>query len=203
MPDDFSLFEPIWARRAAELAQPQQEPETGELIDLVVVQTGGEVFGLETGHVIEVWHTPRLTPLPRLPRWLAGLANLRGRILTVVDLGLFLGLPAVATPPAETYLVVAGSGHLRIGLRVDSVLAVTGLPLAELQPLTHLVHNLPTTYLRGAAPLPANLAEPAPAAQGEALAGPAAVHSPLLLVLDLPALLNTEALVIDEGGANE
>jgi purine-binding chemotaxis protein CheW len=45
-----------------------------------------ELFAVSAQKVSEVVHPPAITPLPNSPEWLTGIANLRGEIISVVDL---------------------------------------------------------------------------------------------------------------------
>ena len=77
-------------------------------------------FGIKVERVQEVISSPPITPVPLAPRAVAGLTNLRGQILTVIDLRRRLGLqqrPA-ATPPVN---VVARSENGTVGLLVDEI----------------------------------------------------------------------------------
>lgn len=82
----------IWARRAAQLAKVPVQEEEGEQIELVLVQLGREVYGFEAQHIYDIRPAEQITRVPRVPDWVAGVVNLRGRILSVLDLQRFFGL---------------------------------------------------------------------------------------------------------------
>ena len=83
----------IWERRAAMLAAaPAQEEEEGEQIELVIVQLGLEFYGVEVRYVSDIRAAKQITRVPRVPDWVSGVVNLRGRILSVIDLRKFFGL---------------------------------------------------------------------------------------------------------------
>jgi len=60
--------------------------EHGPLRKLISFELDGEFYGLDIGDVLEVMPVPVVTPLPRSPLELAGLINLRGEIVGVMDL---------------------------------------------------------------------------------------------------------------------
>ena len=61
----------------------------------MVIRLGREVYGLETDYVFDIRPLESITHVPRVPDWVAGVVNLRGRIISVLDLQRFLGLPPV------------------------------------------------------------------------------------------------------------
>lgn len=135
----------ILEERARRLAQPPEEPVTGETVDLVILVLGAERYGVDVHNVQEVWSLDDVTPLPGVPAFWAGLVNLRGHLYPLLDLRSFLGLPARA-PASQTQgaaatgakVVLAAASGLEVGLLVDDVLevqqvlrAAIGPPLAE------------------------------------------------------------------------
>src|SRR5207237_10131449 len=61
-------------------------------------------------------------PLPNVPDWLLGVTNLRGDVISVVDLHAFLGLPSDARRDSSRMCVVRAERHeLITGLMVDRV----------------------------------------------------------------------------------
>lgn len=105
-------------------ALPPSEP-------LLLLLAGGRRFGLALAPVREVVTARAFTRLPGAPTPVRGLVNLRGRITTVVDLGLLLELPSSSTP-GHRVVVVEHRGRA-VGLAVDDVLRIVGpaRPAAE------------------------------------------------------------------------
>ncbi len=71
--------------------------ETGNLQEYVTAKVGGQLFGLPILRVQDVFKPERVTRVPLAPPEIAGVLNLRGRIVTLVDLRKRLDLP----PPRE------------------------------------------------------------------------------------------------------
>lgn len=91
----------------------------------------GECFGVDVLQVREVLNRPEMTSVPGANRFCVGVINLRGRILTVMDLRQLLGLQDFNADNSEHLLVVEHRGRM-IGLIVDSVGDVVNLnPEAE------------------------------------------------------------------------
>ncbi|MGL4465519.1 MAG: chemotaxis protein CheW [Planctomycetia bacterium] len=93
----------------------------------LVVRAGALKLALPLQNVTEVRNTPNVTPLPFLPPWVAGVANLRGDVVSIVDFGDFLRVPPAAEPARFPRLVVVrtvqgdAADVLNCGLSVDHV----------------------------------------------------------------------------------
>ena len=70
--------------------------------------------------VLEVIVPPQVTRVPNARAWLLGIANVRGNLLTVVDLRQFVGLP-MAEPQRNQRVLVLNSTRMPVGFLVDEV----------------------------------------------------------------------------------
>ena len=86
-------------------------------------QVGGMRLVSPIGQVVEIMKMPRLTRLPGTRDWVLGVANVRGRLLTVVDAHRYLGMPATLPRPEWRVLVVE-DGDLVVGLLVEQSLGL-------------------------------------------------------------------------------
>lgn len=87
--------------------------------DLVTMTVDGQLFGLDVACVRDVLSARQLTAVPHAPREIAGLLNLRGRIVTVLDVRARLSLPPNEGDDAR-HIVVEHRGEL-YSLKVDEV----------------------------------------------------------------------------------
>jgi twitching motility protein PilI len=107
--------------RAAATARDGRGDSADEWVGLAF-RLAGERFVTARGEVREVLPIPeRLTRVPGAKPWLRGVANLRGQLLTLVDLKAFLGSGSAASDRRGRVLVVA-SREVPTGLVVDEVL---------------------------------------------------------------------------------
>ena len=83
----------------------------------------GQWFVAPMGEVAEVLHEPRCTLLPGVQAWVKGVANLRGRLLPVMDLGGFLG-HALSKARKQRRVLVVEYNDLFVGLLVDEVVGM-------------------------------------------------------------------------------
>ena len=105
------------------------------LRDYVTLRVGGQLFGVDAARVHDVFHPRGLTPVPLSRAEIAGVLNLRGRIVTAVCARRRLGLPPReegAPEPLAIGLEVHGDSY---GLVIDSVGEVLKLRDESRQPV--------------------------------------------------------------------
>ncbi len=96
------------------------ENSNRNLKEYVTAMIGGQLFGLPILRVQDVFAPERVTRVPLAPPEIAGVLNLRGRIVTLIDLGRRLGLDASVSGSATMAIGVETRGE-SYGLLIDSV----------------------------------------------------------------------------------
>ncbi len=86
----------------------------------------GENFLAPIGEIAEILKTPRYTLVPGVESWMRGLANVRGRLLPITDILLFLGRKSNKQEQKRRVLVVDHE-EMFAGLVVDEVLGMQHL----------------------------------------------------------------------------
>lgn len=104
------------------------------LLQLCALRVGDQEFVLDLMRVEEVLRPVPITPLPRTPPFVEGVAQVRGALVPVVDLRTCLGLSRPATPGRRERLMVCRLGRRRVAVRVDAALEVMNVSRAELRP---------------------------------------------------------------------
>jgi purine-binding chemotaxis protein CheW len=104
----------------------------------LVFRLGDDEFGLPIEAVDEVARVPdQITRLPRTPKFLEGVVNLRGEVLPVVDQRRRFDMPALDAR-AQRRLVVVRTERHKAGLIVDSVSEVLRCSADEIAPAPNL-----------------------------------------------------------------
>jgi purine-binding chemotaxis protein CheW len=98
----------------------------GDASQLVTVAVGGQNFGLPILKVRDVFVISELTEVPLAPATVAGLFNLRGRVLTILSMRAMLGLPAQDAGAEKIAVGIEWQGEA-FGLLVDRVNEVMSL----------------------------------------------------------------------------
>ncbi|HET6763180.1 MAG TPA: chemotaxis protein CheW [Longimicrobiaceae bacterium] len=93
---------------------------------MVLFVVGEHRFGVPIGRIREIIPQRPYTPLPGSEAFVCGLINLRGRIVTVVDLGARLGLAPASFHPDHSVVIVEHRGRL-VGLAVQEVARIVAV----------------------------------------------------------------------------
>src|SRR5205814_4576320 len=90
----------------------------GTVVEYVTAMIGGQLFGLPISRVQDVFIPERMTRVPLSSSDVAGVLNLRGRIVTAVDMRSRLGLPKsdLGRPPMAVGVDLRGESY---GLLID------------------------------------------------------------------------------------
>ena len=130
--------------------QPQAVAQSME--SLFVFGLAGARYGVLMSHVLEVQRMPTWTKLPNVAAWALGAANLRGDIVSVIDVRRFLNLPdnAVTAERMQKLLVLRSHQQdLQIGLAVDRVFGLRHVSRNDIKSPTGRIHETVVTYLTG------------------------------------------------------
>ena len=93
---------------------------TDNVIEYVTATIGGQLFGMPISRVQDVFMPDRMTRVPLAPPEVAGLLNLRGRIVTAIDMRRRLGLPAPEDDRARLAIEIECKGE-SYGLLIDAI----------------------------------------------------------------------------------
>jgi purine-binding chemotaxis protein CheW len=123
---------------------------------LVVFQLGAELYGVEISRVHEIIRLQEVTRVPHSPAFVEGVINLRGKVISVINLRRRFGLPAADDTRAGR-VVVVDINHQVIGMVVDSVSEVLRVNTATIEPPSPAVAGIDSEYLQGIVKLPERL----------------------------------------------
>ena len=110
--------------------------QPGMITKFLVFDMGGKRYAVPLRMVKEVMGIVEVTALPQVQSFYKGMINLRGQIISVVDLRVKLGLKNVAFDEKKTAVVVAFVGDITVGFIVDEVLEVVSYDGSKLD-LSH------------------------------------------------------------------
>ena len=102
-----------------------QAEESENRTKYVTFLLGAQVYGIESSFVAEILPMRPVTPVPRIPDYVRGVINLRGRIVPIIDVSARLSGGAAAGE--RQGILVVQDGELTAGMLEDGVLEVTEL----------------------------------------------------------------------------
>jgi purine-binding chemotaxis protein CheW len=120
--------------------------------ELIAFRVGKQEFCINVMTVREIRGWTAATVLPRAPRYIRGVINLRGAVLPIVDLAVRLGLPSTEATQRNV-IVVVQIAHQQIGLLVDAVSDILTASDRNIQPTPDVSSDLVKTFVRGLLPV--------------------------------------------------
>jgi purine-binding chemotaxis protein CheW len=120
--------------------------------ELITFGIASQHFGIDIMTVREIRAWSPVTRLPRVPDYVAGVVNLRGAVLPVIDLAARLGWEPTDATPRNPIIVIEHEGQLR-GLIVHDVADIVSIEAGSLQQPDAMGQEAITHFLEGIAPL--------------------------------------------------
>jgi purine-binding chemotaxis protein CheW len=115
------------------------------------VVLNGEFFGVNLNRVREFTDVKKVTPIPCCPGHIIGNMNLRGEILTLIDIRGLLNLPLNSIAEGYKAMVVEVDGIVS-GITVEEVYDVMFLNPKDITSVPTAIHSINDEYLKGATP---------------------------------------------------
>ena len=146
--DASSNTKKILHQRAVNLKEVVDDAAAIELISIAVVSINGSYFGFDLGIVREFTNIRRVTTIPCCPPHIIGNMNLRGEVLTLVDISQPLNLKKT-DPQKPTKAVVIKVDDIIAGIAVEEVFDVVDFRPESIQPVPVATNSNTATYLKG------------------------------------------------------
>src|SRR5277367_2946862 len=133
------------------LPEPTRGKAAGKYLTFIL---DGGAYGIPILKVREIIRLLEITPIPRMPDYVRGVINLRGKIVPVIDLRMKLGLPNPVTTNRTciivTHITVAGGSKL-MGLIVDALEEVYQINAEDIEPAPDFGKGVPNEHLQNMA----------------------------------------------------
>ena len=163
----------ILKERAKVLARRvDKEVHAGKQYEVLEFLLAYERYAIETRYVREVYPLKDLTPVPCTPKFVLGVINVRGQILSVIDIKKFFDLPDKGLTDLNKVMIVNSDG-MQLGVLADVILGVREIAEEDIQPSLPTLTGIRAEYLIG-------------------------VTKERLVVLDVLKLLSDKKIVVQE-----
>lgn len=139
----------ILKARARVLARETEEAGAArEFLDIIKFSLAAETYGIESAFVREVYPLKDFTPLPGTPPFVLGIVNVRGQILSVIDLKKFFSLPEKGLGQLNKVIIIRND-LMEFGVLADAILDARPIPLETMQAAPPTVIGIGAEYLKG------------------------------------------------------
>jgi purine-binding chemotaxis protein CheW len=139
----------ILKERARELARPPEAQDSSvQLVEIVEFTLGHERYAFPSSLVREVFHLTEVTPLPSLPPFVLGVANVRGRILSVIDIRRLLDFGDTGLSNLNRAIILFGPG-MELAMLADEVVGVYASDADKWQTTLPTLIGKREQYLKG------------------------------------------------------
>lgn len=118
------------------------------VIQLIVFRAGDEEFGIKIEMVREIIKAAMITPIPESPDFIKGIINVRGEIVTAIDIKSRFSLPHTKELEPK-HIVVTKKGDTLFGLIVDEVIEVLRIKPTEIKSTPSLIDEINEKYVKG------------------------------------------------------
>jgi purine-binding chemotaxis protein CheW len=121
-----------------------------EVVQLINFRLRDEEFGVDIGSVKEITRVAEITHIPEAPSFIQGMTNLRGQVITVIDLAEQFRLAARAELPDSARIVVTEFNGRTVGMLVDEVPGVLKIAEEDIQPTPEPIQReVRKDYIKG------------------------------------------------------
>jgi purine-binding chemotaxis protein CheW len=121
-----------------------------EVLQCVTFELNGEVYALDVMRVQEVLRVGEISPVPGAPDYVLGIINLRGKVVTVIDARLRLGMSYSENTDLSRIIVLEAAGQ-DVGILVDGVAEVVQIPRGDIDPSPSVGNEEAARYIEGVA----------------------------------------------------
>lgn len=165
--------EAILKARSEKLAQTVIKSDALEgALNVLLFSLSGEIYGIESRFVDEVYPVKELVSLPSVPNFVSGLIQVRRKVFSIIDLRHLFGIAPSSNESNGKAIILKGA-EMSFGLWTNEVLTMRWIPLSDLQPALPSMQGVYLEFIKG-------------------------ITNDRVVVLDGDKLLNTLTLVVSE-----
>jgi purine-binding chemotaxis protein CheW len=117
-------------------------------VKVVAFRLAGEIYGIELERIRIVFPVKEVTHIPGAPDFIAGIINMRGEIISIVDLKKLFDLPQTSHA-AHRQVIILSSPGMELGIGADQVLGVMQVRENEIQQGLPTLSGIRAQYLKG------------------------------------------------------
>jgi len=128
--------------------ETKAKADVTKFIKVVEFRLANETYGIELHHIRVIFPLKDLTYIPGAPAYITGIINMRGEIISIVDLKRLFDLPESPVDRHHQVLILS-SGDMEFGIAADQVLGVKQIPENDIQASLPTLTGIRLQYLKG------------------------------------------------------
>lgn len=134
----------------SDLARRKKAEQEKNMEQHIRFSLGDTLLGINLYNAIEVGQLASLTPLPNLPKWLVGISNIRGEILSIIDLKSFFEW-SPSPLKKNNPLIIVHNHKIKVGILADRIVDTQNINLdTELEHLSpDKTHRISASFIKG------------------------------------------------------
>lgn len=134
----------------------KKNQDTRKQIQFVSFFLDEEEYGLNIVHIREFLRVPVITRVPKTPPFVLGVINLRGKVISVIDLRLRMGMSPSTITEKSRIIIINVNGKLK-GILVDRVTRVFRIPEEEVEPAPPILKGASAEFVQGVGKVDGNM----------------------------------------------
>lgn len=119
-------------------AVKEQNENGTQLSQFIVIRLGSEQYGIDIRYVDNIVRMQRITRVPKMPKYLVGIINLRGEVLPVMSLRVKMGIEEDVFEKKTRIIVLKTQNEGNLGVIVDEVQEVVTLESEQMDKVDDL-----------------------------------------------------------------
>ncbi|MCB1192819.1 MAG: chemotaxis protein CheW [Leptospiraceae bacterium] len=121
--------------------------ENNEKIQLLTWTIDEQLFGLDIGKCREVDRDMKITAVPHSKIFIAGIVNLRGDVVTVIDLKMLLNNDSIPTESPKNVIIRLKSESSNIAIKADRISDILEISQDQIEPAATHLSDFETKYI--------------------------------------------------------
>ena len=126
----------------------KNNPKNETTMELATFYVGEALCGMDILKVQEINKLMEMTKIPQAPHYVMGILNLRGQIVTIIDLCKKLGLPSTDVNDESRNIIVSSKGE-HIGLLTERISDVVGIDWEKVEPPPANIGGVQGRFFKG------------------------------------------------------
>lgn len=128
--------------------EPEERIIEGTSLGIVIFRLSNETYAIESSFIQEVQPLKDFTYIPGVPAFILGIVNIRGRIISIVDLKKFFNLDEKGLGQLNLLIIIKNE-KMELGILADDIIGISSVPLDTIKAVPSSISGIGKEYLRG------------------------------------------------------